>query len=151
MAEPTVQHPERFEPLAAILAIVLPGAGHVSLGETRRGILVGVGVLGLFFAGLFIGGIDVVDSREDRLWFVGQALVGPIAFGVDRLNQGHKIADPRVPGGRRSANPDESPFNAKSLAKMNELGTLYATIAGMLNLIAILDAGFHSRPRRTVR
>jgi hypothetical protein len=28
---------------------------------------------------------------------------------------------------------------------MNEIGTLYSTIAGMLNLIAIIDAGFPSR------
>ena len=30
---------------------------------------------------------------------------------------------------------------------MNELGTLFGTVAGMLNLIAIIDATFHSRRR----
>ena len=148
-ANPTpAREPERFEPVAGILAILFPGAGHLYLGETKRGILIAIGVLGLFFGGMFVGGIDVIDSREDRLWFLGQALVGPVAVGVDRFHQSQKIADPNLPGGRRSARPDENPFNEKSLSKMNELGTLFATIAGMLNLIAILDAAFHSRPVR---
>jgi hypothetical protein len=108
---------------------------------------------------MLIGGIDVIDSHEDRIWFFGQALVGPIAFGVDRLHQYHfKGIDPDT-GARRSVNPDEwrdpktgriqpagpgqGPPNIKSLGKMNELGTLYCAIAGMLNLIAILDAFMH--------
>src|SRR5690606_31399650 len=72
---------ERLDLLAGLVAAVLPGAGHVYLGEVRRGILAAVGVLGLFFGGMLLGGIDVIDSREDRLWFFVQALVGPVAVG----------------------------------------------------------------------
>lgn len=132
--------------MAGILAFVFPGAGHVVLGERKRGVLVACGVLGLFFGGLFIGGIDVVDSREDPLWFAGQALVGPVALGVNHVHQtSFKMNDPQRKV-LRSRNPDESPRNVKSLGRMNEIGTLYATLAGMMNLIAILDALFH-RPR----
>lgn len=153
--------PERFEPAAAILAVLLPGAGHIYLGEVKRGVLIALGVLGLFFGGVLIGGIDVIDSREDRIWFFGQALVGPVAFGVDYLHQARfKVVDP-VSGLPRSAGPSETrdpataratpagpgelPPASKSIARMNELGTLYATLAGMLNLIAIIDAGLHRR------
>jgi hypothetical protein len=144
---PATSYPERMEPVAAILAALIPGAGHVFLGENRRGIMICVGVLGLFVSGIFIGGIDVIDSKSDRLWFIGQALVGPTAFVVDGMHQRAKVPDATVPGGRRAPNPGANPAYGTSLAKMNELGTLFATIAGMLNLIAILDAGFHSRPR----
>ncbi len=138
-------------------------------GEKKRGVLIGAGVLSLFFGGVFIGGIDVVDSREDRVWFFGQALVGPVAFGVDHLHQNHfKVREPRlVPGTTgptqshvlRSARPDEgraddgspvpggTPPNRKSIGKMNEMGTLFSTIAGMLNLIVLIDAAFPSRRR----
>jgi hypothetical protein len=34
------------------------------------------------------------------------------------------------------------------VGKVNELGTLFSTIAGMLNLIAIIDAGFPGRPKK---
>jgi hypothetical protein len=153
-------------------------------------------VLGLFFGGILIGGIDVIDSQEDRVWFLGEALVGPLAFGIDQLHQNcFKAYDPSRLGvstteelsrlERRSAYPNETrseqtlnlvdssvpktngqqptvkrtvpvfkpagpgegPPNKKSLGKVNELGTLFSTIAGMMNLIALIDAAFPS-PRR---
>lgn len=143
-----------------IAACVLPGLGHVLGGERVRGACVGAGILGLFFGGMLIGGIDAVDSREDRIWFLGQALVGPVAFGVDYLHQNHfKVIDPATRQ-LRSAYPTEgrdsktglaipggTPPNVKSVGKMNELGTLFATVAGMLNVIAVIDAGFPVRSR----
>lgn len=158
---PTAHAPERLEPVAAVLAIVLPGLGHWYLGEPKRAALIAAGVLGLFFGGMLIGGIDAIDRREDPIWFAGQALVGPLAFGVDYMHQTRfKVIDPET-GARRTAHPDETrdpasgraveagpgqgPPNIKSLGRMNELGTLFATIAGMLNLIVILDAAYHAR------
>lgn len=145
-----------IRPLAGLAALVLPGLGHLVLGETKRGVLIAIGVLGLFFGGLFIGGIDSVDSKEDKVWFIGQALVGPLAFGVDYIHQNQfKVKDTDFSGNivARSARPNEgrdpktgapvpggTPPNIKSLAKVNEIGTLFSTIAGMLNLIVIMDA-----------
>lgn len=168
-----------FDPLAGLAAVILPGAGHLVRREPRRAVLIAIGILGLFFGGILVGGIDVIDSREDRVWFFGQALVGPLAFGVDALHQNHfKVIDP-VDKKLRSAKPNEArnpvthvaipitidpksgvptasysdqgqtvtispaaPPNIKSLSKVNELGTLMATLAGMLNLIIIIDALF---------
>jgi hypothetical protein len=148
-----------FRPAALIAAVLLPGLGHFLSGERLRGVLIACGVLGLFFGGMFIGGIDVIDSREDRIWFFGQACVGPVAFGVDWVHQNKfKVIDPKTKQ-LRSANPDEgrdargfaiaggTPPNEKSINKVNDLGTLFATIAGMMNLIVILDAGFPTRTR----
>lgn len=186
---------ERFEPIAGLLAVLWPGAGHLYLGEVRRGLLIMAGVLGLFFGGLFIGGIDVVDRREDPVWFFGQALTGPLAFATDWVHQNRfkgwpvqEFENARLPAAvvadvaaahRRSPGPDETivvrpyddpttiaveavplrvvvpaepgqgPPSVKSLARMNELGTLFATIGGMLNLIVILDAAMHARWRRS--
>ena len=167
-----------FDPLAGVAAVIFPGAGHLVRREPRRAALVAIGVLGLFFGGILVGGIDVIDSREDRVWFFGQALVGPLAFGIDYAHQHHfKVIDlqKRQP---RTALPDEArnpvdasplpirpdpagvptatytrdgkavtmaparPPNIKSLSKVNELGTLMATLAGMLNLIIVIDALF---------
>jgi hypothetical protein len=166
---------ERFEPLAGLLAMLAPGLGHLALGQPARAGFIAAGVLGLFLGGILIGGVDVIDRKEDTIWFAGQALVGPLAFGVDYFHQNHlKVRDrmpdnperhagARVPGNLwlRSPDPDEArdpsgaalkgdgmrPPSSKSLGRMNELGTLFATIAGMLNLIVIIDAFYHARPR----
>jgi hypothetical protein len=142
-----------FRPVALLAAAALPGLGHVITGERKRGLLAGGAILGLFFGGIFIGGIDVIDAREDTAWFAGQAFVGPLAFGVNHLHQNSlKVIDPRTKQ-PRSARPTEgrdattggpvangTPPNRKSIGKMNEIGTLYAAIAGMLNLIVMIDA-----------
>ncbi|MCW5766744.1 MAG: hypothetical protein KIT68_12315 [Phycisphaeraceae bacterium] len=182
--------PEEFQPAAALLALALPGAGHAYLGQTRRGVLIGAGVLGLFFGGLLIGGIGVVDSglvvtnrvkalyaritgskvsfdRTDGepIWFFGQAFVGPVAFITDHLHQySFKVRDPAQPDYLRPAFPGETrnpatglaepaqagqrPPSTRSLGRVNELGTLFCTVAGMMNLICVIDAGFSRRKRK---
>lgn len=155
--------PTRLDPVAGFLALILPGLGHLYQGHRLRAAYIALGVLGLFFGGILVGGIDSVDSREDRIWFLGQALVGPIAFGADHIHQTRfKVLD-QISNQPRSADPGEArdprtarpyaapagngPPNIKSLGKVNELGTLFSTIAGMLNLIVIIDAAFTSRAR----
>lgn len=163
-------------------------------GEFKRGVLIAVGILGLVFQGLFIGGIDAIDSKEDRWWYVGQAIVGPLVWGINAWHQaGFKAYDigegvsvvdadrfirlqPRTlyPGEQRVMEdirivdrrtrqeqteriavvrplPDGDttpPPNEKGLARMNEVGTLSITIAGILNLIVILDSLIPGRKNR---
>lgn len=159
LARPLPAPRQTFEPIAGFLAFLLPGAGHFFLGERQRAAAIAAGVLGLFFGGILIGGIDVIDRREDPIWFAGQALVGPVAFGADYMHQNRfKVIDAsgrrrsalpgeaRGPGGAAvPAAPGQAPPSTKSLGRMNELGTLFATIAGMLNLIMIIDAALHTR------
>lgn len=148
------QTPESFQPVAGVLAFLLPGLGHAYLGDPKRGLLIGVGVLGLFVGGLLIGGVDVVDSREDFWWFVGQAPVGPVAFAVDRVNQTYmKATDPSPTDPHVQSNPrgwfETHPVRrVKSVGHMNEIGSLFATIAGMLNAVCIIDAVWHAPRRR---
>lgn len=156
-----------FNPVAGLAAVVLPGLGHAVRGERKRGLLAGAGVAGLFVLGLLVGGVDVIDSKQDRLWFFAQAGVGPATFLVDHYHQNslkvvamRTVMTPRgaaqVPDSR-SVNPDEGrttdgkprPLaqgertpNSKSLGRVNELGTLLVALAGMMNLIVILDALF---------
>ncbi|MCC6321812.1 MAG: hypothetical protein IT438_10315 [Phycisphaerales bacterium] len=196
-ARPASMPPGPLQPIAAVLAWLVPGAGHLFLGYTRRAILIAGGVFGLFAGGLFVGGIDCVDKRENFFWFLGQALAGPVAFGTDYIHQNHfKALDPASVsnlrktddlvrarrGSMRSARPEETrtttqveiddpaagrkvkvtvpvfrkagpgefPPNISSLGRVNELGTLFCTVAGFMNLIAVIDAGQLRRNRRAV-
>ncbi len=149
--------PQEFQPVAGVLAVILPGLGHFYLGHIRRGLGVLGGVMGLFLGGMFIGGIDVIDRQEDKWWFVLQAGVGPIAFAVDAVHQ-KQFKIPDVQGGRvvrRTASPDPSDNpgdqparNRKSLGRVNEVGSLYIALAGMINAIAVIDALWNMPARR---
>lgn len=95
--------------VAGICAMVFPGLGHIVSGRVHRGILAMIGVMGLFGLGLFVGGIDAIDSKggTDRFWFIGQAMVGPTAFAVDYVHQNHfKAIDPDT-GANRTGDPGE--------------------------------------------
>lgn len=133
---------------AAVLGWVLPGLGQIVIGEKRRGIMALIGILGLFTTGVLIGGIDCVDKDEDRLWFAGQVVVGPIAIGTayanDYLLKTGRTTElvptpPSQAEQMRGIAPKPIPA-AKGLAHANEFGTLLCFLAGLLNLVVIMDA-----------
>jgi len=162
MTDSKSQSVTRFDPIAGILALVLPGLGHFYLKERARAVWIAVGVFGLFFGGIFIGGIDVVDSREDRVWFMLTNLpMGPTVLVVDWLHQNRfkVIDDGRLrsawPGETRGADGrvkpaigDQPPPNIKSIGRTNEIGTLFCALGGFLNLIVIVDAAFRTEVER---
>ncbi len=84
------------------------------------------GVLFLFLGGVLIGGVDVVDRRNDKLWFFAQAVCGPIAFATDLVNQ-------------KFLSSSEDVIKRKSISHVNEIGTLFTALAGLMNLVVILD------------
>ncbi len=132
----------QLTPTAALWAWLWPGLGHITQGERRRGLLIMFGVLFLFLGGVLIGGVDTVDRRSDRLWFLAQVLCGPIALVADAVNQ---AAVKPLPAGwqRRYEDGDTAVrglLRRKGLAHVNEIGTLYSALAGLMNLAAILDA-----------
>jgi len=138
----STRSPGQFTPTAAILAWLWPGLGHVRLGERRRGFLVMFGVLFLFGSGLLIGGVDSVDRRDDRLWFLAQLLCGPIALGVDLANQSIVKTLPSNWQQRYQQGDQDvrDRIRRKGLGHVNEMGTLFCALAGLMNLVAILDA-----------
>jgi len=147
---PNDQSEPRFPVGPAVAAWVLPGLGHVLLGQRRRGFLLMGAILFLYIAGLLIGGIDVIDSREDRLWYYGQLVAGPPTLLIDRIHQARKteaIDQWRNETFKQRYPPVENYRYAISIGRVNELGTLYCTMAGLLNLLAILDVLFAMAPR----
>ena len=153
-------------PLVALVGWLVPGAGYVMIGQRARGAVVGITILLIFVAGLLIGGVRVIDSsyiesvqqRQEREhteadaqrdarrmnrayvppnpiartlqkpWFIGQALTGPVAIASN-------VVATRW-GGEAGA-----PF---SHARVYEIGVLYTAVAGMLNLMAIIDSAYRA-------
>lgn len=127
---------------AGVLGWICPGMGHIRNGDVRRGRLIMLGIFGLFLTGVLVGGLDCVDRREDGLWFVAQAGTGPIAFLADALNTGLLKS-----GKMGTLLPMTAPNGAmlqvssfKSVGSVNDVGTLFTAMAGLLNVVALLDA-----------
>jgi hypothetical protein len=72
-----------------------------------------------------------LSEIANKPWFVGQILTGPICLAAARVST--QVSAPATPGGSSSIIP-------RSHARISEIGTLYTAVAGMLNLLAIIDA-----------
>ena len=138
--------------MAAICAWLVPGLGHVVIGERARGVLVFAGIIFMWLCGILIGGIDAVDRKEDPLWFAAQVCSGPIALGIDGMNTallksgqiGELLDSPAV--SRNTAATKVNSF--KGIAHVNEYGILFTGLAGLMNLVAIIDASTRSSSER---
>lgn len=166
-----------------MVAAVFPGLGHFYLGQVKRAALITTGVMGLYLTGIAVGGVACVDRRDNFIWFLGQALVGPLTFGLDYVHQHHlKVIGPDTHGNERLREPypheardprtghamaivvengvpvargaggmvisPAYPPYVKAVPRSNELGTLFTTIAGFLNVIVVIDAAFGVRVDR---
>ncbi|MFW6032866.1 MAG: DUF6677 family protein, partial [Phycisphaeraceae bacterium] len=67
----------RWNPTSALAGWLVPGLGHLLLGEKRRGIILLVTILALWVGGLLLGGVGVIDRQTHHYWFFGQVLVAP--------------------------------------------------------------------------
>jgi hypothetical protein len=128
-------------PLVALAGWLVPGSGYWLLGQRTRGLVVGVCVITLFLLGVLVAGIAVVEAPSfggggnllgrvlQKPWFLGQVMTGPIGLISAWIGQGVAADYPAAK------------------ARLGEIGTLYTAIAGMLNLLAIIDATYRASNR----
>lgn len=132
---------------AAVAGWLLPGLGHMLAGHTRRGLVLMLCIGGLWISGLLIGGIGVVQNRGTdgalRPWFLGQAIVAP-SLVIEHLHERYRAQN----AGRDPLPSDERIPYQPAYAAAHELGTLYTALAGLLNLLAIIDIAYRE-PRST--
>lgn len=147
-------------PLVALCGWLVPGLGYALIGQRARAVVAGGAIVLTFLLGLLIGGVRVVDvpgydasgSRKpvrntnglavadswalkaapfdellNKPWYIAQTLVGPIN-GLATWGSLSAAA-----GGHHT-----------STARLFDIGTLYTAVAGMLNLLVILDATYRS-------
>jgi hypothetical protein len=97
----------------------VPGAGHVMLGKKKHAAVIFVAIVLTFGAGLYIGSIGVINPVGAKPWYVAQVMNTP---AVAALGQMTKTGNYPVYG------------------RPNEIGQIYTSIAGLLNLLCIVNA-----------
>jgi len=114
--------------IAGVLAWIMPGAGHFFIGERARGLVFMITIALTFWGGVAIGGVkNTVNPQERALWFLGQACAGVHPFLAIAWSRRVEI-----PSGA-----DRARWIA--YGQMEDISIVYTAIAGMLNVLVILD------------
>lgn len=158
--------PLKNRSLAAFLALLLPGLGHVYQGRTGKAILYMSCILGLYFVGFALGeGQNVYwawvsplrDTERFRLHYLGQFWVGlpawPALIQATLIHYGQvplfngfmspPLLDPSMQGELRDVMQEVARrINAlhQKYGGLKEIGDIYTTVAGLLNILVIYDA-----------
>ena len=115
------EHANRFRlVLVCLAAWTVPGFGHL-LMKRRKGIVLLIALLLMFVTGLALGGqLFQVDISQpmNTLWAVGDLGIGAPYFIARGIGY----------GAGRPADPT------------SEYGTVYLVVAGLLNMLVVLDA-----------
>jgi len=115
------QNQALFMLIVGLLAWLVPGAGHFALKEKKRAIIIFATIVLTFCIGLYVGSIGVIDLVGATPWYVvlAQIMNSPMVALLGRLTAG---GDYPVYGWP------------------NEIGQIYTSTAGLLNLLCIVNA-----------
>ena len=112
--------------VVGLAAWAVPGAGHLLIKERRCAAIIFVTVTATFLAGLYVGSIGVIDPIGAKPWYMAQMLASP-AVGL----LGHVTETAVTEGGQRKY---------VSYGRCSDVGQIYTSVAGLLNLLCILSA-----------
>lgn len=114
--------------IAGVLTWLVPGAGHLFIGERARGLIIMITIAVTFWGGVAVGGVKkTVDPKDRTLWFLGQICAGGHSLAAFGLG---KLVEPR--DGERKA-------DLEAYGRSEEVAVVYTAICGMLNILVIFD------------
>ncbi len=105
---------------AGVLAWLMPGAGHFALGRRGKALLYFVLIVGTFVAGWLASGRENVFFERGRWHVLVQIGTGAPAFLLALIG---RAAEPKL-----------------TVMSGFEICTLYTTVAGLLNVLVVMDA-----------
>jgi hypothetical protein len=105
--------------IVGLLGWVVPGGGHFMLGKKTHAAVIFVTIILTLCIGLYIGSIGVINPVGAKPWYVAQVMNTPAVAALGQITKG---GDYPVYG------------------RPNEIGQIYTSIAGLLNLLCIVNA-----------
>ncbi len=114
--------------VVGLLAWLVPGAGHFVLKEKKRAIIIFATIVLTFCVGIYAGSIGVIDPVGAWWWYVAQIMNSPMVAVLGHLTAG-------------GAYP--------VYGRPNEIGQIYTSITGLLNLLCIVNAVYLAHLRST--
>jgi len=126
-----------FLVFVGLIAWLIPGAGHFILKEKKRAVVIFVTIIFTFVIGVYIGSIGVVNPATSLLSFVGQIGFSPAVVFLGSCNAA--LLE------NAEQEPENQGFAVYGIP--NEIGQIYTSTAGLLNLLCIVNAVYIARMR----
>ncbi len=114
--------------VVGLAAWAVPGGGHFIIKERKRGIIIFVTVTLTFLAGLYVGSIAVVDRVGAKPWYDALIMSSPVVGLI-----ANKVVMSKT-------YVDETKPMFVSYGRSYDVGQIYTSVAGMLNLLCIISA-----------
>lgn len=111
-----------------LLAWLIPGAGHFLINQKKHAIIIFATIILTFCVGLYVGSIGVINPIGAKSWYVAQIMNSPMVAIL-----GYVVTT-----------GDYSVFG-----RPNEIGQIYTSITGLLNLLCIVNAVYLAHLRKT--
>ncbi len=113
--------------IVGLLGWLVPGGGHVMLGKRKHAAVIFVTIALTLCIGLYIGSIGVINPVGAKPWYVAQVMNTPAVAALGQMTRG---------GGYHV------------YGRPSEIGQIYTSIAGLLNLLCIVNAVYLAHLRR---
>ena len=108
-----------FLAIVALAAWAVPGGGHFLIKEKKRAVIIFCTITLTFLIGIYTGSIGVIDAVGAWPWYLAQVMASPAVTLIANIT-----ATAEYP----------------SYGKPFDIGQIYTTVAGMLNLLCIVSA-----------
>ena len=111
-----------------LFAWLVPGAGHFLIDKKTHAVIIFVTIVLTFCIGIYVGSIGVINWDEAKPWYMAQIMNSPAVWAVGQL-----------------AAAGDYPVYGRP----NEIGQIYTSIAGLLNLLCIVNAVYWAHLSKT--
>lgn len=131
---------------AGLLTWILPGAGHFVLGHRGLAVVFFLAISIPYWTGLYVGGIkNCVNPWSNRWLFLAEMGTGGYTTGCFLINVSVGDLDPRKLADPKYLNTVTDADRQRYLKYMSyypesDVAQIYLAAAGLLNVLAILDA-----------
>lgn len=106
---------------------LVPGGGHLIIGKNKHAVIIFVTIALTFGIGLYIGSVGVINYVNAKPWFLAQLMNSPAVLALAQISKtgGYSV-----------------------YARPSEIGQIYTSVAGLLNLLCIVNAVYWAHLRR---
>ncbi|MEJ2649292.1 MAG: hypothetical protein P8016_12910 [Sedimentisphaerales bacterium] len=117
-----------FLVIVGLLGWLVPGAGHLAINKKKHALIIFFTIVITFGIGVYAGSIAVIDPLGSKPWFAAQLMNSPAVAIIGYFSEAGRYYVYGRPA---------------------EIGQIYTSITGLLNLLCIVNAVYWAHLLKT--